>query len=66
MMWTALLSALVAPLAVLAQEQITLDAIHNTTSIQGTWSSGSQHVVTGSVSAPPPPTRMLLRARLTL
>ena len=30
--------------------QIVYDAIHNATVITGTWSSGSQHVLTGSVS----------------
>lgn len=49
MMWTALFAAALAPLAVLAQD-IVYDSIHNATSIQGTWSSGSQHVLTGPVS----------------
>jgi hypothetical protein len=46
---TALALAVVAPLAAFAQD-VVLDNIHNTTSIQGTWSSGSQHVQTGEVS----------------
>ena len=32
-------------------EQMVLDNIHNVTGLQGTWSSGSQKVVTGPVSA---------------
>lgn len=49
----ALAFALLAP-AVRAQddqEVMVLDTAHNATSIGGTWSSGSQAVVTGSVSA---------------
>lgn len=39
---------LAAAPAVLAQD-IVYDSIHNATTIVGTWSSGSQAVVTGSV-----------------
>ncbi|ELU36874.1 ATP phosphoribosyltransferase [Rhizoctonia solani AG-1 IA] len=49
MKWSALVATAVAPLVALAQD-IVYDAIHNATSIQGTWSSGSQHVRTGPVS----------------
>ena len=35
-----------------AQNQIVYDSIHNATVIYGTWSSGSQHVVTGPVRCP--------------
>ncbi|QRW19923.1 ATP phosphoribosyltransferase [Rhizoctonia solani] len=48
MKWSALVATAVAPLVALAQD-IVYDAIHNATSIQGTWSSGSQHVRTGPV-----------------
>ena len=52
MIWSTLITMALAPLAVSAQE-IVLDAIHNATSIQGTWSSGSQHVQTGPEFANP-------------
>ncbi|CAE6337105.1 unnamed protein product [Rhizoctonia solani] len=52
MKWSALAAAVVAPLAAFAQDAV-LDAAHNTTSIMGTWSSGSQHVQTGEVFANP-------------
>lgn len=35
------------------QAQIVYDSIHNVTSLQGTWSSGSQHVLTGPGFANP-------------
>jgi len=49
----ALTTALFAT-SVLAQDgaPIVYDAIHNVTSIEGTWSSGSQHVLTGAVCGP--------------
>ncbi|KAF8752534.1 ATP phosphoribosyltransferase [Rhizoctonia solani] len=50
--WSALVATAVAPLVALAQD-IVYDAIHNATSIQGTWSSGSQHVRTGPDFANP-------------
>ncbi|CAE6412286.1 unnamed protein product [Rhizoctonia solani] len=52
MKWSALVTAVVAPMIALAQD-IVYDAIHNATSIQGTWSSGSQHVQTGPNFANP-------------
>ncbi|KAF8725317.1 ATP phosphoribosyltransferase, partial [Rhizoctonia solani] len=52
MKWSALVATAVAPLVALAQD-IVYDAIHNATSIQGTWSSGSQHVRTGPDFANP-------------
>ncbi|KDN35324.1 hypothetical protein RSAG8_11658, partial [Rhizoctonia solani AG-8 WAC10335] len=52
MKWSTLVAAVVAPLVALAQD-VRLDATHNVTSIQGTWSSGSQHVQTGANFANP-------------
>lgn len=50
----AFLLAALAPVA-LAQDQevFNFDSIHNATSLEGTWSSGSQAVLTGSVSFSP-------------
>lgn len=42
-----------APVLVNAQAQIVYDAEHNATVIVGTWSSGSQHVLTGAGFANP-------------
>ncbi|CAE6458698.1 unnamed protein product [Rhizoctonia solani] len=52
MKWSTFAAAAMAPLVALAQD-IVYDAIHNATSIQGTWSSGSQHVQTGAGFANP-------------
>ncbi|CAE6490120.1 unnamed protein product [Rhizoctonia solani] len=52
MKWSTFVVAAVSPLVALAQD-VVYDAIHNATSIQGTWSSGSQHVVTGPGFANP-------------
>jgi len=50
---TALTTAIFAT-RVLAQDgaPIVYDSIHNISSIEGTWSSGSQHVLTGAVCGP--------------
>ena len=46
----AALSTTIFATCVFAQDvPIVYDSIHNVTSIQGTWSSGSQHVLTGAV-----------------
>lgn len=56
------LGFLLTTLATFANAQLTssdapivLDAIHNATSITGTWSSGSRAVITGPVSLQRPP-----------
>lgn len=43
-------TSLLLLLATSAHGQTVYDAAHNVTAITGTWSSGSQNVVTGSVS----------------
>ena len=49
MLFTHPLSLLLALAPLVAPQQIVFDSIHNATSIVGTWSSGSKHVVTGPV-----------------
>jgi hypothetical protein len=56
MIFTALFTVVLATLAntVMAQDDtkgpINFDAIHNATTIYGSWSSGSKQVLTGPVS----------------
>jgi len=53
MLTLTLLSLIVAAVPALSQ-QVVLDIVHNATSIEGTWSTGSGAVVTGAVSVPIP------------
>lgn len=48
---TAVLTTAILVTRVLAQNgaPIVYDSIHNASSIEGTWSSGAQHVLTGAV-----------------
>lgn len=54
MMMRTTLATFIFATCVLAQDgaPIVYDSIHNISSIEGTWSSGTQHVLTGAVCGP--------------